>query len=272
MSKPLFALASLTSAVVLSLAAPHTDAAATFAGVPVVPNGITRASVPLSAQERQYVSEGGNVVPDHAVAALAVPNGFDPARSWMVVIALSTSDFQRKNSDDLRDFYSQAALAENCVVLAGDGAGNPPHDTAGWRAGMTLAALDALHRSFPGSTRWPLVVAGFSGGAKRAGNLAPLLAVAGNQIAGIFLTGINEDRLSEGYRKFQPGASFLRTPVYISSGQLDPIAGPAATANVQRSIQQTGFSNVRLAHMPHAHAVSRSAVREALHWFREQAH
>src|SRR5689334_23363940 len=76
---------------------------ATFAGVPVKPGGITRASVPLSAQERQYVSEGGNPVPDHAVAALAVPAGFDPGRPWTVVVPLSTSDFQRKNRDDLRD-------------------------------------------------------------------------------------------------------------------------------------------------------------------------
>jgi hypothetical protein len=241
--------------------------AATFAGVPVNPGGITQASVPLSAQERQYVSEGGNPAPDHAVAALAVPQGFDPGRSWTVVVPLSTSDFQRKNRDDLRDFYMQAALAENCIVLAGDAEGNPPHDTAGWRAGMTLAAIDALHKSFPGSTKWPLVIAGFSGGAKRAGNLAPLLAVAGNRIAGIFLTGVNEDRLSEGYRAFHPGSGFLRTPVYISSGQDDHVATPAATGMVLQSIRNTGFSNTQLVHHPYGHAVSRSAIREALRWF-----
>lgn len=245
------------------------DGAATFAGVPVKQGGITQASVPLSAQEQRYASEGGNAVPDHAVAALAVPAGFAPSQTWMVLVALSTSDFDRKNRDDLRDFYAQAALAENCVVLAGDAEGSPQHDTAGWRAGMTLAALDALHRSFSGSTKWPLVVAGFSGGAKRAGNLAPLLAVAGNHVAGIFLTGINADRLSEGYRTFHPGASFLRTPVYLSAGQLDQIAPIASQQIVARQMQQTGFTNVRLVTMPHAHAVSRSAVREALRWFRE---
>src|SRR4051812_6882071 len=109
--------------------------AATFAGVPVNPGEITQASIPLTAQQRQYAAEGGNPVPDHAVAALAVPEGFDPGRSWTVVVPLSTSDFQRKNRDDLRDFYMKAALLENCIVLAGDAEGNPPHDTAGWRAG-----------------------------------------------------------------------------------------------------------------------------------------
>ncbi|MDQ6624144.1 MAG: hypothetical protein M3Y86_11765, partial [Verrucomicrobiota bacterium] len=146
----------------------------------------------------------------------------------------------------------------------------PGHDTAGWRAGMTLAALDALHRSFPGSNKWPIAVAGFSGGAKRAGNLAPLLALAGNRVAGIFLTGVNEDRLSEGYRQFHPGAAFLRTPVFISAGQIDNVARIADQQNVKRTIERTGFTNVRLVTTPYQHAVSRSAIREALRWFREQ--
>jgi hypothetical protein len=239
-----------------------------FAGVPLKVGSMTRAPVPLTAQQRAYVSEGGNAAPDHAVAVLAVPAGFSPQRSWPVLVPLATSDFSRKNRDDLRDFYQQAALAEGWIVLAGDGEGNPPRDTAGWRAGMTLAALDALHRSFPGSDKWPVAVAGFSGGAKRAGNLAPLFAVAGNRVAGIFLTGVNEDRLSEGYRTFHPGAAFLRTPVYISAGQEDRVARIAQQQKVQRTIEQTGFTNVRLVAMPHGHAVSRSAVREALRWFR----
>lgn len=191
-----------------------------FAGVPVKPGDTVRAAVPLSAQEQTYLSEGNNKVPDHAVAVLALPANFDPSRSWPVLVCLSTSDFSRKNRDDLRDFYGRAATAEGWVVIAGDGEENPSHDSAGWRAGMTLAALDALHKSFPGSNKWPVAVAGFSGGAKRAGNLAPLLALAGNRVVGIFLTGVNEDRLTEGYRQFKPGGDFLRTPIYISASTL----------------------------------------------------
>jgi hypothetical protein len=244
--------------------------AADFGGVPVQAGGTARAQVPLNAQQRQYVSEGGNTAPDHAVAVLATPGGFDPQKSWPVLVCLSTSDFQRKNRDDLRDFYGRIGTSEGWAVIAGDGEENPAHDSAGWRAGMTLAALDALHRSFPGSNKWPLAVAGFSGGAKRAGNLAPLLAVAGNRICGIFLTGVNEDRLAEGYRTFRPGAGFLRTPVYISAGQLDQVARIADQQNVARTMQRAGFTNVRCEPMPHGHAVSRSALREALRWFRQQ--
>lgn len=242
-----------------------------FAGVPLKPGGTARAQVPLSAQERQYVTEGGNVAPANAVAVISVPPGFDPQRSWPVLVCISTSDFQRKNRDDLNDFYGPIATSEGWVVLAGDGEENPAHDSAGWRAGMTLAALDALHRSFPGSNKWPIAVAGFSGGAKRAGNLAPLFAVAGNRVIGIFLTGVNEDRLSEGYRVFRPGAAFLNTPVVIAAGQEDRIARIAEQQNVQRTIERTGFTRVRLDIRPHGHAISRSALREALRWFREQS-
>ncbi len=261
----------LLTALILGSALSHTRGEATFAGVPFKTGSSVRATVPLSAQEKVYVAEGGNAVPEHAVAVLAVPQGFDPQRSWPVLIALSTSDFGRKNRDDLRDFYSQAALAEGWLVLAGDGEENPARDTAGWRAGMTLAALDALHRSFPGSQKWPVAVAGFSGGAKRAGNLAPLLAVAGNRVAGIFLTGVNEDRLTDGYRQFRPGAAFLNTPIYLSAGQLDNVARLAEQRQVQAKIEQAGFRRVRFVAMPHGHAISRSALREALRWFRETA-
>ena len=263
-------LANLFSALVwLAVSAPAFSAGSSFAGFPLVPGSSARANVPLSAQEKSYVSEGGNAVPPTAVAVIAVPAGFDPQKSWPVLVCVSTSDFQRKNRDDLNDFYRQAALAEGWVVLAGDGENNPGRDTAGWRAGMTLAALDALHASFPGSKKWPMAVAGFSGGAKRAGTLAPLLALAGNRITGIFLTGVNEDRLTEGYRKFQPGAAFLRTPVYISAGQNDDVARFVQQQQVKNTIERTGFSQVRLVPTPHGHAVSRSAVREALRWFRQ---
>lgn len=241
-----------------------------FAGVPLAPGATVRANVPLSATERSYVSEGGNPVPDHAVAVLAVPPGFSPRKSWPVLVCLSTSDSQRQNRDDLADFYRESAFAEGWVLIAGDGERPAPRDAAGWRAGMTLAALDALHRSFSGSRKWPVAVAGFSGGAKRTGTVVPLLAVAGLQVTGIFLTGINEDRLSEGYRKFQPGSTFLRTPVFLSSGAQDNIATPQQHTAVKAALERTGFSRVRLETFPQGHAVKRDHVREALRWFRGQ--
>ena len=53
-----------------------------FAGVPLTPGATVRANVPLSDLEKSYVAEGGNAVPPHTVAVLAVPSGFNPKRTY----------------------------------------------------------------------------------------------------------------------------------------------------------------------------------------------
>src|ERR1044072_9078085 len=52
-----------------------------FAGVPLAPGATVRAEVPLSELEKEYLREGGNAVPSHSVAVLAVPPGFDPKKT-----------------------------------------------------------------------------------------------------------------------------------------------------------------------------------------------
>jgi hypothetical protein len=239
---------------------------AKFQGVSVLSGKTISATVPLSAEEKTYAAIGGNQVPVSAVAVLAVPPGFDPRKSWPVLVVFSTSDFQRENRGDI-PFYVTEALSEGWLVLAGDGPERPHDDSTGWRAAMTLAALDALHRSFPGSNKWPVACAGISGGAKRACLIAPLLAVTGNRVAGLYLAGVNEDLLAEGYRKFHPDRDFLNTKIFITSGQSDKIATPAQTERVMRSIQTDGFRQVRLETFPEGHNVKRPLTRAALRWF-----
>lgn len=239
-----------------------------FAGVPFSPGSTVRANVPLSAQEKSFAAEGGNLVPSGAVAVLAVPSGFDPRKKWPVLVVLSTSDGRRQNRDDLADFYRSVALAEGWVVLAGDGPQPARFDIAAWRAAMTLAAVDALHRSFTGSDKWPMACAGFSGGARRAGFIAPLLARLGYKVVGIYLTGVNEDHLSEGYLKFQPGVGFLATPVFISSGRDDKVATLIQQYGVMSSMKRSGFKRVRIETFNGRHEVNRAETVTALRWFR----
>src|SRR5213592_2938733 len=195
-----------------------------FAGTSFAPGSTVEANVPLSAQEKSLTAQGGNVVPPNAVAVLATPANFDPRKSWPVLVPCSTSDFKRQNRNDLVQFYRRIGLAEGWVLLAGDGPQRARNDTAGWRLAMTLAAIDALHHSFVGSEKWPMACVGFSGGAKGAGSIAPALARSGCRITGLYLTGVNEDYLSPGYARAQPGADFLMTPVYVSAGRDDRIA------------------------------------------------
>lgn len=254
----------------LTAVAPILSAGLSFEGVPLTPGATVRANVPLRDLEKSYLMEGGNAVPSHTVATLAVPRRFDPKKTWPLLIVFSSSENQHPSWYDMTVIYRTTALAEGWVLLTGDGPEPAPRmDSSGWRAGHTLAALDALHRSFPDSTKWPIVCAGQSGGAKRASYLAPLLAVAGYRIAGIFLEGMNEERITDGYRRFKPGSNFLRTPIFLSSGQLDPIATPQQQTAVENKMRRTGFDNIRHETFLGGHVVLRSQLQEALRWFRK---
>src|SRR5262249_19883568 len=118
-----------------------------FGGVPFSAGSIVRVNVPLSALEKSYAGQGGNAVPPYALAVLATPVNFDPTKSWPVLIPCSTTDFKRQNRDDLIQFYHRVGLSEGWVLLAGDGPQHARNDIAAWRAAMTMAAIDALHRS-----------------------------------------------------------------------------------------------------------------------------
>src|SRR5215475_7103905 len=248
-----------------------TEGALKFAGVAFPPGSTVKANVPLSAQEKSLASQGGNVVPPNAVAMLATPSNFDPRKSWPVLVVCSTSDFKRQNRDDLVQLYRTAGLAEGWVLLAGDGPQPARNDTAAWRGAMTLAAVAALHHSFPGSEKWPVACAGFSGGGKGVGYVAPLLARNGCRIAGIYMTGANEDHLSDGYARIQPGGNFLTTPIYISAGHDDRIATVEQQYTVAGSIKRTGFNRMRIGTFRGGHEVNDGQTSVALSWFRELA-
>ena len=242
-----------------------------FAGIAFSAGSTVKANVPLSAQEKSLAGQAGNVVPPNAVAVLATPANFDPRKSWPVLIPCSTSDFKRQNRDDLVQFYRTVGLAEGWVLLAGDGPQHPRNDTASWRGAMTLAAVEALHRNFPGSDKWPVACAGFSGGGKGVGYVAPLLARNGCRIVGIYMTGANEDHLSDGYARIQPGVSFLKTPIYISAGHDDRIATVEQQYTVAGSIKRTGFNRMRIGTFHGGHEVNDGQTSVALRWFRELA-
>ncbi len=241
-----------------------------FAGVPLTPGATIRVSVPLSDLEKSYLTEGGNIVPPYSMATLAVPRGFDPRKTWPVLIVFSSSQNQLPSWYDLAVHYRRIALADGWVLLAGDGPKTAPRlDSSGWRAGHTLAALDALHRSFPGSQKWPIVCAGQSGGAKRATYLAPLLAAGGYRVAGIFLSGMNEERLTEAYYRFRPGRDFLSTPIFLNSGVSDIVATLDQQNAVENSMRRTGFKNIRHTTFPGGHELPPARVQEGLRWLRK---
>jgi hypothetical protein len=257
--------------VVATSGAGAAQASLNFAGTSFSPGSTVQANVPLSAQEKSLAAQGGNIVPPAAVAVLATPANFDPRKSWPVLVICSTSDFKRQNRDDLVQFYRRVGLAEGWVLLAGDGPQHARNDTAAWRGAMTLAAVAALHHSFAGSDKWPVACAGFSGGGKGVGYVAPLLARNGCRVIGIYMTGANEDHLSDGYARIQPGANFLNTGIYISAGRDDRIATVEQQYAVAGSIKRTGFHRMRIGTFHGGHEVNDAQTSIALGWFRELA-
>src|SRR5690349_2839340 len=242
-----------------------------FGGVAFSAGSTVKANVPLSAEEKSLAAQGGNLVPPNAVAVLATPANFDPTKTWPVLVVCSTSDAKRQNRDDLADFYGRVGIREGWLVLAGDGPQHARNDNSAWRGAMSLAAIDALHHSFPGSNKWPVACGGFSGGGKGVGVLAPLLAKHGCHVVGIYITGANEDRLSEGYARVAPGASFLMTPVYIAAGRDDRIATVEQQYNVAGSIKRSGFQRIKIGTFHGGHEANDAQTSIALHWFRELA-
>src|SRR5438874_915193 len=87
-------------------------------------------------------------------------------------------------------------------------------------------------------------------------------------MAGILLTGINEDRITDGCRHFKPPRDFFSIPIFLSSGDQDRIATPDQQLAVENSMRRTGFTNIRHKTFAGGHEGSMAHVFEALRWFR----
>ncbi len=243
--------------------------AATLAGQSIQPGGKIEIRFPVSQYFQGIAAQDGNPRPETGRAVLTFPAGFDPSRTWPILIVTSTSDFNRTSAMDA-DWYRSPATAEGWVVLGSDATMSPHIDSTQWRLGLLGAALEAIWKEWPQSAKWPVAFAGFSGGSKRTGVLGAMLAKSGSvRVGGFFLSGINEDRLGEAYKTYQPGRGFLEVPVWLSSGSSDPIATPAAHNLVKASLERTGFKRVRLEQFGGGHQLKLSEVRRALQWFRQ---
>ena len=242
---------------------------ATLGSQQIEPGGKIEIRFPVSKYFQDIAAQAGNPRPETGRAVLAFPAGFDPARPWPILIVTSTSDFNRTSAMDA-EWYRAPATAEGWVVLGPDATIRPRLDSTQWRLGLLGAALDAIRKEWPQSAKWPVAFAGFSGGSKRSGVLGTMLAKSGSvRVCGFFLSGINEDRLGEAYKTYQPGRGFLEVPVWLSSGASDPVATPQAHNLVKASLERTGFKRVRLEQFGGGHQLKMSEVRRALQWFRQ---
>jgi hypothetical protein len=233
---------------------------------PPAPPKIIQLSIPANSRVAIEASHAGVRGVATLKAVVALPEGFDPRRSWPVLIVTAPS-----GSSAVQSLwgYTNVALAQGWVVAAVDGPKvSTEKDHSGFAWAMISSLLDQLRASWPESKYWPFACAGFSGGAKRAAMTAAEMMRQRDVVIGVFMGGCNEDRASLGYDISRPGPGFLNVPMFLSNGTRDSIAGPSFGARVKQSMEQTGFGKIRLETYDDQHRLSTNHVRVALEWFR----
>ncbi|HET7524770.1 MAG TPA: hypothetical protein VFK10_02400 [Burkholderiaceae bacterium] len=205
-----------------------------------------------------------------AKVAVATPTAFDPAQPWRVLIVNATSDLGYQSSRQLMTAYRSAVTGAGWVALAAD----PDTEVAQRDDSLTLryalasAALDAVHPRWRDAGRATLAFAGFSGGAKYSGWLAALFATQGARVAGIFLSGVNEDPVAAAARKLKVlDEEFLSVPVFLQAGRSDTVATPDRHRDIMAELRRGGFRSVRLEVVEGGHRVDATWLPAALEWF-----
>jgi hypothetical protein len=237
----------------------------------IEPGKTVEFRVELPANLRALAGDGKLTPVSAAVVDIAVPPGFDPARPWPILIVSASQDPGYNSSRELMHDFMDPALAAGWVVLGADPAApvrTVESDTTGMRYALVKSALSALVKAWPDSARWPIAFGGFSGGSKRSGVLAFLSSVDGRTPIGMFLGGCNQATPADamdGYGK--PLPAFLTVPIFLSSGNRDPIATPEQHREVAHDLVIDGFTRVRLETYKGHHGLSQGQVRMALQWF-----
>ena len=234
----------------------------------VVPSRILTFFAPLNPYARAQVPRLGTNA-TVARGAIVLPEGWNSGRPIPILVVCSPS-----GSPAIPQLhgYTNAALTEGWAVLAADGPRvDADRDTVLWNWGTVGSVLEYFQKTVPEARSWPVAVGGFSGGAKRAACVAAAFAEARRPLWGVFMGGCNEDRATTGALLFSAGPGFRQTPMFLSNGNADPIAGPMDGANVRATMEKSGFTRIRAEIYEGAHRLSGQQVREALRWFQAQS-
>ena len=222
---------------------------------------------PLSPYARGQLGRIGTNV-SVVQGALSLPEEWAPGRVVPLLIVFTPSGAPAIPS---MRAYTNVARAAGWAVLAADGPRLAfERDTVLWNWGTVSSVLAFAERSLPGLRSWPVAAGGFSGGSKRAASVGAALVADHRKLIGVFMGGCNEDAATSGMQLFGSGPGYWSTPLFLSNGNKDNIAGPQHGANVRASLQRTGFKKVRAEIYDGGHRLDEAQVRLALEWFGEQ--
>jgi predicted esterase len=234
---------------------------------------LRRVEVPTVPVERAALAAVPSMRADRVELAVAFPGAFDPAQEHPILITQVTADRSRPNVAELAR-YAPTALEQGYVVITAQGMPwpeTPANDTLMHRYVTVRAALRWLAGEVPASEHWPIILAGFSGGAKISQVLAVSLTLEQRRVAGVFLGGCNEDhsQLLLGEYPTVKGR-FAQIAFFLSAGTDDRIATPEAVRSVAEHLRRSGVQHLELSVHPGDHRLDPQDLSRALRWFRLQ--
>ena len=249
-------------------------ASAAFAETGLKLGGTTHFKVELTPELRNVAGRSQPSPVTHALVAISVPENFDAARDWPVMVVSATSDPGAHSSRLLLGAYAETARAAGWVLVAADPTPEVPvpEDEVALRYVLNIAALAALTSRWPGAAKAPLAFGGFSGGSKFSGWLAAAFANEGRTVIGIYVAGMNENVILSAAQDFKVlNERYKRIPVFLQSGDRDEGATPTDHRRIQAELKSAGFKNVRVEYFHGEHDEDAGPLRLALDWFRELA-
>jgi hypothetical protein len=234
---------------------------------------VRRVEVATSPEEGAALAQLRALRSDRVEVALALPEHFDAAREHPVLLTQVTADAYRPNIAELSE-YAPIALAQGYVVLTAQGIPWPRGtggDTLLHRFVTASAGLRWLSSEIPQSAAWPIVIAGFSGGAKISQVLAVSLLLERRPVAGVFLGGCNEDHSPLLLARYPAVKErFSHIAFFLSAGNDDNIAPLSAVRAVAEGLQRSGVERLQLSEHPGGHRLSPRELDKGLRWLREQ--
>jgi predicted esterase len=236
-------------------------------------DGLRHVEVPTDPVERAALADIPSISADRVALAVAFPPGLDPAHEHPILITQVTADHYRSNVAELTA-YAPTALEQGYVVMTAQGIpwpDDPRSDTLLHRYASVRAGLRWLASEMRQSAGWPIVLAGFSGGAKIVQVLAFSLTLEQRRVAGVFLGGCNEDHSRVLLQQY-PGAQerFSQIAYFLSVGRGDRIAPPDAVRAVAEHLRASGVKDLELSEHPGDHRLDPGDLGKALRWFRQR--
>jgi len=200
---------------------------------------------------------------------IATPASFDPSRPWPVFRVYLTGSGDVRQMGVTRSFH-QAAIQSGWVVI-GIGSATKEHELdtpLSWV--LQEALMVALEPHWPEVRRWPVALGGFSGGAKYASWMAVGFAAGGYHVAGMYLTGINQEYASSHVAKYDPPKEFVKqVRIVIGNGNKDSIAPRASTDRVESGLRGGGYEQLLMAGFEGGHQLHQKNIQDGLKWISE---